>query len=54
MHDSGQVVGLSDESITETLLVLFYMASHLKAKISLVAVGLAPSGHCIEMKVTKP
>jgi hypothetical protein len=30
------------------------MAQYLKAKISLVSVGLAPSGHCMELKVTKP
>lgn len=54
MHDSGQVIGLSDESICETLCVVFYMAQYLKAKISLVSVGLAPSGHCLEIKVTKP
>ena len=47
------MIGLSDESILETLLVVFYMAQYLKAKLSLVTVGLAQSGHCMELKVTK-
>jgi len=30
------------------------MAKQLKAKLSLVSVGLAETGHCLELKVTKP
>lgn len=30
------------------------MSQKLKAKLSLVSVGLALHGHCIEMKVEKP
>ena len=54
MHDSGKIIGLQDESLIETLLVVFYMAKQLKAKLSLVSVGLAETGHCLELKITKP
>jgi len=54
VHDSGTIIGLSVESIFETLLVVYYMALYLKAKISLVSVGLAENGHCLEIKVAKP
>jgi GTPase len=35
VHDSGDVYGLSDEEILETLVVLFYMSTMLQPKVKM-------------------
>ena len=52
--DSGQVAGLTDEEIFETLLILFYMSTTL-SKVSLVVhkVRQGKSGNSVMLKVTR-
>ncbi len=53
--DSGQVTGLSDEEILETLLVLFHMSTTFtpQATLSLHKVRVGLEGHSCMMKVVR-
>lgn len=51
--DSGQVTGLSDEEVLETLLVLFYMSTALQANLSVHKVRVGLKGHSCMLKLTR-
>ncbi len=53
--DSGQVTGLSDDEIFETILILFYMSTTLtpKAELSLEKVRIGYEGYSCSLKVRK-
>jgi len=52
--DSGQVTGLSDEEIFETLLILFYMTTTLKqVKIEVHKVRKGLIGNSVMLRVTR-
>lgn len=52
--DSGQVTGLEDEEIAETLLIIFFMASTLKkTNVSLNKVRIGHQGFSCMIKVVK-
>ena len=53
--DSGQVTGLKDEEVLETLLLIFYMSTTLKpqAKLSIHKVRKSFSGYSCMIKVEK-
>lgn len=54
--DSGQVTGLNDEELFETLIAIYYMASTLepKAQVSIDKVRKGSSqGYSLQLKVVK-
>ena len=53
--DSGQVTGLSEQEILETMLVLFYMSTTLrpKAQISVHKVRVGSRGYSVMFKVLR-
>lgn len=53
--DSGQVTGLKDEEVLETLLLIFYMSTTLKpqAQLSIHKVRKSLSGYSCMIKVEK-
>ena len=55
MLDSGQVTGLNDDEILETMVVLFYMSTTLepKAQLSIFKVRIGHEGYSVMLKVTR-
>lgn len=53
--DSGQVTGLNEAEILETLLVLYYMSTTFKpkAQVSVQKVRVGHKGHSVMLKVMK-
>lgn len=53
VHDNGQVIGIEQEEIFETMLVLFHIATQLEATLEVCLVRLGPEGYSIQLRVTK-
>ena len=53
VHDNGQVVGIEQEEIFETMLVLFHIATQLEATLEVCLVRLGPEGYSVQLRVTK-
>lgn len=44
VHDNGQVIGIEQEEIFETMLVLFHIATEIEATLEVCQVRLGPEG----------
>ena len=51
--DDGQVIGIEQEEIFESMLVLFHIATELEAKLEVQQVRLGTEGYNVQLRVTK-
>ena len=54
VHDNGQVIGIEQEEIFETMLVLFHIATQLEATLEVCQVRLGKEGYSVQLRATKP
>ena len=54
VHDNGQLVGIEQEEVFETMLVLFHIAAQLEATLEVCEVRLGPEGYSVQLRTTKP
>ena len=52
VHDNGEVVGIEQEEIFESVLVLFHISSQIEAALDITKVRLGPDGYSVQLKVT--
>jgi len=54
VHDNGQLIGIEQEEIFETMLVLFHIATSLEATLEVCQVRLGQEGYSVQLRATKP
>ena len=52
VHDSGKMIGIEQEEILETMIVLFHICTQLEAKLEICKVRLGTRGYSVQLKVT--
>ena len=53
VHDNGEMIGIEYEDAVNTILVLFYMAGTIEAKLEIELVRIGFEGYNVRLKVTK-
>ena len=53
VHDNGEMIGIEYEDCVNTIVVIFYMAQTLEAKLDVELVRLGYEGYNVRLKVTK-
>lgn len=52
VHDNGKMIGIEQEEILETMIVLFHICTQLEAKLEICKVRLGTRGYSVQLKVT--
>ena len=47
VHDNGEVIGIEQEEIFESVLVLFHISSQIEAALDITKVRLGPEGYSV-------
>ena len=53
VHDNGKVLGIEQEDVLETMIVLFHIATELKATLEVCQVRLGPEGYSTQLRLTR-
>ena len=53
VHDNGQMIGIDQEEVLETMIVLFHIATQLEAELEVCQVRLGPEGYSVQLRLTK-